>query len=814
MDVFKLRNNIIQNYSRYIKSFIEIFDQKIAQKVQAELEKGLLWPDPLVQLNPAFESGAWINELVEDGILHQECKNIFRINKTRYGGGKELRLYKHQLEAIHAAKSGENYVLTTGTGSGKSLAYIIPIVDYVLRNGSGHGIRAIVVYPMNALANSQYGELEKFLCYGYPDGKGPVTFERYTGQEDEKTRERIITNPPDILLTNYVMLELILTRPRERKLIQAAHNLRFLVLDELHTYRGRQGADVAMLVRRVRNTCRATNLQCIGTSATLAGPGTFEEQQKQVASIASALFGDIVRPEMIIGESLSKVTRNIDIQQEHFVERLKESIEKAENFETEPDADYFAFIENPLSIWIEQNLGVKPDESGRLIRCNPRSIQGKNGLAEDLKQLTGLSSEKCTRAIKTQLLKGTQIKNPETGFPVFAFRLHQFVSKGDTVYASPEYEDERYITLYGQQYVPGNRQKILLPLVFCRECGQEYFCVWKIKDPETGQTYFKPRKPDDHLSENGEPGYLYIRKDLPWPEDQSQILSRLPDDWLEEHNGVYRILPSRKKYLPRQIKISPDGREAAQDAASQITAHFVSQPFRFCLRCAVSYGMRQDSDFAKLATLGTEGRSTATTILSLSIIQNLKQSKTFKPEAKKLLSFTDNRQDASLQAGHFNDFIQVGVLRSALYNALVKTGTNGLTHENITFEVFKNLNLTPEDYSVQPDAVFARKTNIDRALREVLGYRIYHDLRRGWRVTTPNLEQCGLLRIQYLDMDEICAAEELWAEHPLLKEASIEERKKIAQALLDFMRRSLAIKVDYLNKEYQEKLRQLSSSIL
>lgn len=571
MDVFKLRNNIIQNYSRYIKSFIEIFDQKIAQKVQAELEKGLLWPDPLVQLNPAFESGAWINELVEDGILHQECKNIFRINKTRYGGGKELRLYKHQLEAIHAAKSGENYVLTTGTGSGKSLAYIIPIVDYVLRNGSGHGIRAIVVYPMNALANSQYGELEKFLCYGYPDGKGPVTFERYTGQEDEKTRERIITNPPDILLTNYVMLELILTRPRERKLIQAAHNLRFLVLDELHTYRGRQGADVAMLVRRVRNTCRATNLQCIGTSATLAGPGTFEDQQKQVASIASALFGDIVRPEMIIGESLSKVTRNIDIQQEHFVERLKESIEKAENFETDANADYFEFIENPLSIWIEQNLGVKPDESGRLIRCNPRSIQGKNGLAEDLKQLTGLSSEKCTRAIKTQLLQGTQIKNPETGFPVFAFRLHQFVSKGDTVYASPEYEDERYITLYGQQYVPGNRQKILLPLVFCRECGQEYFCVWKIKDPETGQTYFKPRKPDDRLSESGEPGYLYIRKDLPWPEDQSQILSRLPDDWLEEHNGVYRIIPS-------SAPLSGEQCEAA------------------CYDCLMNYGNQKDHE--------------------------------------------------------------------------------------------------------------------------------------------------------------------------------------------------------------------------
>ena len=112
------------------------------------------------------------------------------------------------LEAITVARSGASYVLTTGTGSGKSLAYIVPIVDYVLRQDSGKGIQAIVVYPMNALANSQLKELEKFLCLGYPNKKGPVTFERYTGQESEEERERIRANPPDILLTNYVMLEL------------------------------------------------------------------------------------------------------------------------------------------------------------------------------------------------------------------------------------------------------------------------------------------------------------------------------------------------------------------------------------------------------------------------------------------------------------------------------------------------------------------------------------------------------------------------------------------------------------------------------
>ncbi len=105
---------------------------------------------------------------------------------------------------------------------------------------------------MNALCNSQYGELEKFLKLGFADGKEPVRFGKYTGQESMEVRDEMCHNPPDILLTNYVMLELLLTRPYERNLITGAKNLAFLVLDELHTYRGRQGSDVAMLVRRVR----------------------------------------------------------------------------------------------------------------------------------------------------------------------------------------------------------------------------------------------------------------------------------------------------------------------------------------------------------------------------------------------------------------------------------------------------------------------------------------------------------------------------------------------------------------------------------
>ena len=278
MDVFSLRDRVVNDYADYIGSFINIRDPKIDQYVQEEMRQGLLWPQPLLQLNPNFQPGKGIGELVAAGALHRQCDAIFRM-KDEDGNGPLLNLHLHQTEAIYAANSGDSYVVTTGTGSGKSLAYIIPIVNHVLRTGSGAGIRAIVVYPMNALANSQENELDKFLKRGFPGGP-PVTYRRYTGQESDQQRAEIITNPPDILLTNYVMLELLMTRPHERAIVQSAKDhLQFLVLDELHTYRGRQGADVAMLMRRVRELSTRPTIQFVGTSATVAGAGTFAEQQ-------------------------------------------------------------------------------------------------------------------------------------------------------------------------------------------------------------------------------------------------------------------------------------------------------------------------------------------------------------------------------------------------------------------------------------------------------------------------------------------------------------------------------------------------------
>src|SRR6516225_8917617 len=160
MQVFQFRDNVITNYGDYIRSFINVADPIIRTEVEKALTEGLLWRDPLVQLNPTFQSGVSVDQLVEQGTLHPECGRVFRRNKRSTGGvGDPLLLHKHQEEAAYLAHEGKNYVLCTGTGSGKSLAYIIPIVDHVLRRGSGKGVQAIIVFlaPMYRLIGGLLG---------------------------------------------------------------------------------------------------------------------------------------------------------------------------------------------------------------------------------------------------------------------------------------------------------------------------------------------------------------------------------------------------------------------------------------------------------------------------------------------------------------------------------------------------------------------------------------------------------------------------------------------------------------------------------
>ncbi|MEV4003150.1 protein kinase, partial [Actinomadura sp. NPDC049753] len=422
MDVFGLHRQLIENYREFTEGGTVIRDGRIAAYVESTLDEKSQWPDPWVSLNPFFASGGTVSELSGAGkLLHEECARIFQAGKTRGGtkcDGRPLTLHQHQLEAIKAANRRRSYVLTTGTGSGKSLSYIVPIVDRVLREREttpGKRVRAIIVYPMNALVNSQLNELEKYLRDGYGVGREPVTFARYTGQEDDERRREIRDNPPDILLTNYVMLELMLTRPRDRgSLIRMAKGLEFLVFDELHTYRGRQGADVALLIRRVREACQAENLQCIGTSATMSSEGTFEDQKKEVARVATTLFGTEVDKDDVIGETLVRATE--EPPDTVPAQRLRAS--------AAPRA-YDDLVKDPLARWIETRFGLAEDPTGRLVRQTPARIEEA---AADLAGDSGVPEDVCAQAIRRTLEAGSEAQHSVTERPLFAFRLHQFLS--------------------------------------------------------------------------------------------------------------------------------------------------------------------------------------------------------------------------------------------------------------------------------------------------------------------------------------------------------------------------------------------------
>ncbi len=811
MDVFNLRQQLIEDYQSYVTSFMAIRDQRIRERVHQNLDDGVLWPEPRLALNPAFEPGGTVDELVAEGLLHKTCADIFRRGKSETSPlGEAMRLHRHQVDAIRRAEQGRSYVLTTGTGSGKSLAYMVPIVDHVLRNGSGKGIQAIVVYPMNALANSQEEELRKFLHHGF-SGDPPVTFHRYTGQESEEARDRIVSQPPDILLTNYVMLELILTRRFEQRLVRAAEGLRFLVLDELHTYRGRQGADVALLVRRVREACRAEALRYVGTSATLSTEGSYLEQRQAIARMASLLFGTTLEADDVIGETLRRTTPELDVTDVATRSLLKARLEQGP-LSPEAVPTYSEFVNDPLSSWVESALGISTDDD-RLVRAVPRPITGEGGGADELSSVTGIDASDCAEAIRGQLLAGFEVTDPDNGFPVFAFRLHQFISKGETVWASPESEAHRHLTIHRQRFVPGGRDAVLLPLAFCRRCGQDYYAVHR-ESTESGD-HLLPRDLGDRGGVDGlQAGFLYLSTDNPWPDDIETAAQHLPEDWLEP--GRLVVKSDHRRLIPRPVSVDALGRLGDNsDELGQTVGWWFPAPFRFCLRCGVSYHGRIRSDYTKLTTLGSEGRSTATTVLSLSAVRHLRRDATLPAIARKLLSFTDNRQDASLQAGHFNDFVQVTQLRAALYSAAKAAGAEGLEHDLLAGAVFTALDVPFDSYAVDPDLAFRAKADTEKTLRDVLGYRLYLDQRRGWRITSPNLEECGLLVVGYKSLDELAASESHWElRHPALSGADPETRERVGRTLLDWMRRELAIKVDYLDRDIQETLLARSSQRL
>lgn len=557
MSVFDLHANLIRDYQRYVQSFLSIADDRIRQFVKTKLlEENVFWPDALLQLNPSYRLAQSVDDLAAAGTLAPATAKIFRTPT-----GEPIQLYQHQCDAISRASKKQSYVVTSGTGSGKSLTYFIPIFDAILReNTQDHKVWAMVIYPMNALVNSQFESLTELgEAYRVRTGQPmPVRFEKYTGQEDEAEKSRIQQERPHILLTNFMMLEMMLLRPQESVFVdRAASSLQFLVLDELHMYRGRQGADIAMLVRRLKERCGNLDLLHIGTSATMVADrsATGVERRAAVAEFAGKLFGTSITESNVIEETLVPVSTYgnavtpIDLQQS-IAEPLPNT---ASNL-----------LGSPLASWVETTVGIEKDAGGVFRRKVPQSL---NQLASVLSETAKVSRDTAAQKLRQLFLAGSRIKQAG-GSTAFAFKLHQFISQGRAVYGTIEDRASRFLTLDGQYYAPPSPEgfkRLLYPMLFCRICGQEYYRVMydesqNVMSPWTETAFEDP-------AQDGRCGYLMLPPFEPfdWSNDD------LPPEWLEA-NG--RVRQNYRNRLPRSLHVQPDGVVLQQPSQYSVKAFF------------------------------------------------------------------------------------------------------------------------------------------------------------------------------------------------------------------------------------------------
>ncbi|WP_347067476.1 DEAD/DEAH box helicase [Flavobacterium sp. WV_118_3] len=780
MDAFKTHEKVIKDYKSYLQSFINIKDERISDFVNDSTLINNILPKPLIQFNPSFEKGESFDELIKKNTIHSN------LSKTL----GSYRLYKHQVEAIQIGIQDKGFVVTSGTGSGKSLTFLATIFNDIFKRevGKEKGVKAILVYPMNALINSQYEEIKKY-ADTYGDGF-PITFAQYTGQESGNVRDQIKNEEPDILLTNYMMLELIMTRQSEKWLRDSmAKNLKYIVYDELHTYRGRQGADVSLLNRRIQAFTK-NDLIFIGTSATMASQGSPEEKKQKIAEVATQIFGKEFPSEYIVNEYLEPCTIAKEVNPFQLTNAIRNGID--------PEGTEEDFIKNDLANWLETNIALKTNHNV-LERGKPLSI---DQIAEKIHNETSLSKDEI-RGILYDLLKwaerineSNRLKGTRKSF--LPFRFHQFISQTGSISVTLEPRNTRYITSSDEPFIKiEGKERKLYPLLFSRYSGYEFLCVeLDIHNNELvpvipNKEFVNKKKAEVNQKspdiEDFKFGYIVLDEGEDfWNTDFRDLV---PAEWFNKRGS--ELLPYYQMLMPHEIYFNSDG-QFSFEPKFPIKGYFIPAKLRIDPTAQIIYEDSKTSDFTKLSRLGSEGRSTATSVISYAVINSLAEQGE-KLQDQKLLSFTDNRQDASLQSGHFNDFYTTVRLRSALYKAL-KENKKPLEIHEIAESLFRSLGLKEKDYALYPsrDEDFPDERNIE-ALKDYLKYRIFQDLKRGWRYTLPNLEQVALLDIDYKNLNRLSELDDRFKNLGFLKNAAKEIRKEFLSNVLDYFRTNFAL---------------------
>jgi ATP-dependent helicase YprA (DUF1998 family) len=698
LDPLRASQRIADNYRGYLQSTFSPRRPQLRREFEAALSGDVpLVKGPFLQASPPFVIGSCLADLVTEGVLSAD---ILRLNREAFPPDRPL--YLHQEQAIRKAVKGKrNLIVATGTGSGKTECFLLPILNHLLREQEAGsldrpGVRALLLYPMNALANDQVKRLRRLLI-DLPE----VTFGRYVGEtklssvkaEDDFrarypfeprlpneliSREQMQATPPHILLTNYAMLEYLLLRPADSSLFDGPTSGRwhFVVLDEAHVYNGAQGTEVAMLLRRVRDRVLRSErgqLQCFATSATL---GRGEADYPALVEFAKSLFD-----EEFLWESSNSEYQDI-------VSATRKPLVRERVAYAMPQSSYVELQKAYRSGGDVAKLAAIATSTGHVISPFPSGAAPAAFLAEML------SKDQHVIALQSILEEGpielrqaaerlfappagqedlvalidlcVAARHHEDDSPLIPARYHFFLRalEGAFVCLHPSHmSGEPILRLTRHKVCPAcsrhGRSAAIFELGVCRNCGAEYL-IGELteldgRDLFTISADFAPRR-----------RYLLLG-DLVTADDEDEVATGV-----EGASGTEsRLLCPGCGVLTFDSQFRCDCADRSQPIrVTLVTLPPESPVLRSCLACS----SRTTGEIVFRFVTGTDA---PVAVVATDLYQELPRSADERladrvGEGRKLLTFSDSRQDAAFFAPYLERTYQRSVQRRLIADAITE----------------------------------------------------------------------------------------------------------------------------------------------
>lgn len=667
----KAADEIKKEFIGYISTTYRFRNQRIQQRLLAELDKTVS-KGPFVEIKDSFKSGKSINELIDEGVLSPLFKDLEKDKKYHAKLPLERPLYFHQEKAIQKIANGKNVVVSTGTGSGKTHCFLIPVINELLREKEkgtlNDGVRAIFIYPMNALANDQIKGLREILM-DYPD----IRFGVYNGGTENKedaairlyeamfanekypelrkrlpneevSRDAMKKHPPHILFTNYAMLEHMLFRPGDDTIFSNS-NFKFVVLDEAHVYTGATGIETSFLMGRLKGRMSSNRSpQFILTSATL-GDGS-EKSNQQVVEFAKQLTGCHYEVSDIIGadrDNSIKTTQIFDYPIQLFTDLANEELffddilkKHNLNFNYSPDKEPSILYD----ILASSTQYVKMRANGGLIKL------------QDFASLLGITQDEAVAFI------ALCAKARKSGKALIDIRYHFFLRALDGCYLALDHPESLSLIRKDSFHSSFDTDIKMFEVATCDDCG-EIALVGKIVN--------------DHLVRAGfaeERVFFQIKNEWTELSDEDAV----PDYILckncgaivaedESHNNWCTC---GKTEAVKLVQI-PNNKDTCQNCGGTLR--------RFNLGYDTATGVIATSLYEQIPeyTITIDASQEETTKTSNIFLQHTRREKIKTSTGSQFLVFSDSRQGAAKFACFLEDMYKQFLRRRGIWNVINET---------------------------------------------------------------------------------------------------------------------------------------------